>query len=138
MDSLGGGLGVLGFWLFVASFPIIGIWDAARKRESQHETLRRMIESGHPVDEELMNKILGSDKNLDKELKIAGLIVLGVAPGIAVMGWSISMVSPVWLMPLFGVAALVAFVGGGLWASGAYIERANEKDADSAAGRNRA
>ncbi len=34
------------------------IWYRVRKREAQHETLRRMIEKGQDVDQALMDKLL--------------------------------------------------------------------------------
>ena len=40
------GLGALGFWLFLAAVVVAGIWFDAKKRESQQETLRRVVESG--------------------------------------------------------------------------------------------
>ena len=46
--SVSEGLAALGFWTFIAAIIVAGIWDGIRKREAQHETLRRMIESGQP------------------------------------------------------------------------------------------
>ncbi len=54
----GAGLAALGFWLFIGLAVASGAWNSMRKRESQHETLRRIIESGQPVDEDLANKLL--------------------------------------------------------------------------------
>ena len=44
--SAAAGLGALGFWLFLAAVVVAGIWFDARKRESDQETLRRIVESG--------------------------------------------------------------------------------------------
>ena len=43
----------------------------------QHETLRRVIESGQPIDQTLMDRLLGGEKRVDRDLKVAGLIVMG-------------------------------------------------------------
>ena len=59
MDSCGAGLGAMGFWLFIAAAVLGGIWDGIKKRETQHETLRRMLASDQPIDEEMV------DKNVD-------------------------------------------------------------------------
>ena len=41
MESIGVGLGALGFWGFIAAVVVASYWDGIRKRESQHETIRR-------------------------------------------------------------------------------------------------
>ncbi|MDP6552171.1 MAG: hypothetical protein QF574_08280 [Arenicellales bacterium] len=81
--GIGAGLGAIAFWGFLAVCVAAGIWDSIRKREAQHETLRRLIESGQPIDQELMDRLLGRDKRLDRDLKAAGLITVFCAPGTA-------------------------------------------------------
>ena len=91
----GAGFAALGFWLFIATCVAAGIWDGIRKRDAQHETLRRAIESGQPMDKDLTDKLLsltGGSKDLDRDLKVGGLITLFVAPGLAIMGWFMSLV----------------------------------------------
>ena len=44
--SLGAGLAALAFWGFIASVVVAGIWYDIRKRDAQHETVRRIVESG--------------------------------------------------------------------------------------------
>lgn len=112
--DLGLGLAAMAFWAFIAACVVGGIWDSIRKREAQHETLRRMIESGQDVDQALMDKLLGTAKQVDRDLKIGGLIVVCVAPGLAALGIFVSQQNPDALFPLLGVAALVACVGIGL------------------------
>ncbi|HSG97314.1 MAG TPA: DUF6249 domain-containing protein [Woeseiaceae bacterium] len=119
------GLAAFGFWMFVAAATVGGIWDGIRKREAEHETLRRIIESGKEPDPEVVDQLLGHKKEPARDLKVAGLIVVFVAPGLAVMGFLIGEGS---FMPLLGVAALVAFVGIGLLTASKFLERANAKD----------
>ena len=123
------GLAAFGFWMFVAAAAVAGIWDGVRKREAEHETLRRIIEAGKQPDPETIDKLLGHKKEPARDLKVAGLIVSFVAPGLAVMGWFISFASKEALMPLLGVALLVAFVGAGLLTAAKFLERANRGDA---------
>ena len=52
------GLAAFGFWMFIAAAAVGGIWDGVRKRDAQHETLRRLIESGKQPDPELIDKVL--------------------------------------------------------------------------------
>jgi hypothetical protein len=122
------GLAAFGFWMFVAAAAVAGVWDGVRKREAEHETLRRMIESGKQPDSEMIDKLLGHKKEPSRDLKVAGLIVSFVAPGLAVMGVMISFANKDALMPLLGVALLVGFVGAGLLTAAKFLERANRKD----------
>jgi hypothetical protein len=122
------GLAALGFWLFVAAAAVGGIWDGVRKRDAEHETLRRLIESGREPDQELVDKLLGSRKQPARDLKVAGLIVIFVAPGLAVMGWVMSLGEKDVLMPLLGVAGLVAFVGIGLLTAARFLKRTAQQD----------
>ena len=123
------GLAAFGFWMFIAAAAVAGIWDGVRKREAEHETLRRMIESGKQPDPATIDKLLGHKKEPARDLKVGGLIVIFVAPGLAVMGWFISLVAEEALYPLLGVALLVGFVGAGLLTAARFLERANRDDA---------
>lgn len=123
MDALGTGLVALAFWGFIAAVVVGGIWYGLRERQAQYDTLARMIESGHTVDEALVDRVLGSDKQLDRNLKVGGLIVLFAAPGLAILGWFISKIAAEALYPLLGVAGLAAFVGVGLLVASKVAER---------------
>jgi len=135
MEGIGGGLTALAFWGFVASVVVAGIWSDIRKREAQHETMRRMIESGQPIDQALMDKLSGGDQHVDRDLKIAGLIILFIAPGLAGFGWFVSLLSEKWLFPMLGIAALTAFVGVGLLVASKFAERSYREAEASTANR---
>ena len=122
------GLAAFGFWMFIAAATVSGIWDGVRKRDAQHETLRRMIESGKDPDPQLIDQLIGTTKKPSRDLKVGGLIVIFVAPGLALMGWVISLQEKAALLPLLGVAGLVAFVGIGLLTAAGFLERANRED----------
>lgn len=123
------GLAAFGFWMFVAAAAVAGIWDGVRKREAEHETLRRMIESGKQPSPEMIDKLLGHKKEPARDLKVAGLITIFVAPGLALMGWLISFSADEAFFPLLGVSLLVACVGIGLLTASKFLERANRDDA---------
>ena len=133
--SLGAGLAALAFWGFIASVVVAGIWFDIRKREAQHETVRRLVESGQPINQELMDKLLAlsDDKSerLDRNLKIAGLIILPVAVGIAIFGLVLGTAFPQSQIPLLGAAALVACIGFGLLWVSKIVERWYSSDGDS-------
>ena len=128
MDGIGGGLAALAFWGFIASVVVAGIWYGLRERQAQYDTLSRMIESGQTIDEDIVEKILGGNDRVDVGLKIAGLIVIFIAPGIAVLAWFISQLSEPWLMPLLGAAALVAFIGVGLLVAAKFAEKSYREE----------
>jgi len=120
------GYGALGFWLFLAAIIVAGIWFDARKRESDQETLRRIVESGQRVDQAMLDKILKagtSNSRIDQDLKVGGLITLSVAPGLYLLGFFLSKVEPQMMDVMLGVSLLVGFVGIGLLAAGKMAER---------------
>lgn len=123
MQGIGEGLAALAFWGFIAAVVVAGVWYSIRERQAQHETLRRIIDSGKPLDPALVEQVLGGDRRLDRSLKIAGLIVIFAAPGLAIMAWFIGQLSAAALMPLLGAAGMVAFVGIGLLVAAKSAER---------------
>ena len=129
----GAGLGALGFWLFIAMIVVAGIWDNIRKREAQHETLRRAIESGQPLDDELVDKLLAitsGNKNLARDLKVSALILAFIAPGMALLGWFLSISGePELFMVLLGVGALIGAIAIGLAVAASAAERWHQEDA---------
>ena len=120
------GYGALGFWLFLAAVVVAGIWFDARKRESDQETLRRIVESGQRLDQAAIDKVLkaGSGSNrVDRDLKVGGLITLSVAPGLFILGYFLSRLEEQLMDVMLGVGLLVGFVGIGLLAAGRMSER---------------
>ena len=128
MDTGFIGLAALGFWLFVGAASVAGIWDGIRKREAEHETLRRIIESGKQPDQQLVDKLLGYNKEPERDLKVAGLIVIFVAPGLAALSWFISRINADALMPILGVSILVGFVGLGLLVAANFMKKSRQSD----------
>ena len=120
------GLGALGFWLFIAAIVVAGIWFDVRKRESQQETLRRVVESGQEIDPAIIDKILAAGKEvsrIDRDLRVAGLIVIFLSPGLAVFGWFLAKYQPAIMNVMLGVALLVGFIGIGLLVAAKVAER---------------
>ncbi len=125
---MGQGRSALTFWGFIAAVVVAGIWYGLRERQAQYETLSRIIDSGQPIDEAVVDRILGGGKRTEVGLKIGGLIVIFVAPGLAMLAWFVAQLSEAWLMPLLGAAALVGFVGIGLLVAARYVAGANRED----------
>lgn len=130
MDAAAG-LGAMGFWLFLAAIIVAGIWFDARKRESQQETLRRVVESGQQIDPAVLDKMIaasGGSENEGRDLKVAGLITLFVAPGIAILGWFLGEFEEKIFTVMLGVSALVGLVALGLYVAGSVCERWYRED----------
>jgi len=110
--GIGDGLAALAFWGFIAAIVVAGIWSSIRKRDAQHETVRRIIESGQQIDQEVFDKLLsvsdGSDARVDRGFKIAGMILMALAVGIAALGVFVGTQYGGYLGPLLGVAAVIA------------------------------
>ena len=131
MEALGGGLAVFAFWAFIASCVIGGIWYAIREKEAQHETLRRIIESGKDIDAEVIDRIMSDNRKSEVDLRVGGYITLAVAPGLAVLGWFLEMATgndKVFTIML-GVGGLVVFVAIGILVASRVVER-SRKSAD--------
>ena len=135
MEGLGVGLVAVAFWGFLAAVVVGGIWYGLRERQAQYDALSRAIESGQKVDDELIDRILGSNKNPDRDLKIAGLITLSAAPGLAILGWFIARIEEQVLFPLLGVAGLAACVGIGLLVAARVAARSKQNDPSQSADR---
>ena len=135
--GLGAGLAALGFWGFVAVAVLAGVWNGIRKREAQHETVRRLIESGQPIDQELLEKLslVSGDENRrpDREFYITGLWVLPVAAGMAIFAPILGRAEPDALFPLLGVSGLLACLGIGWLVAAKIVARWYAVDGDSEA-----
>lgn len=124
--SVGAGLAVLGFWLFIALVAVAGVWAENRKREARHQTLRRMIEHDKHLDKALMDKLLalsGGDGHLDRDLTVGGVVVLFAALGLAILGLFIGEAHGEWRLPILGIGAFVGCVGIGLLAASRLVRR---------------
>ena len=120
------GLGALGFWIFIGSIVVAGIWFDVRRRETQQETLRRVVESGRDLDPAIIDKILTAGRDvsrIDRDLKVSGLIVIFLAPGLAIFGWFLAKMRPEIMSVMLGVALLVGFIGIGLLVAAKVAER---------------
>ena len=136
--TLGAGLAALAFWGFLAVVVAAGIWYDIRKKESQQETIRRLFESGQPVDEKLMDKLMSQSgdkgERLDRAFKLTGVILLPAALGLAVLGLVVGMQSPEARLPLLGVSGLVACLGAGFLVASRMARRWYEGEDDSGYG----
>lgn len=130
--SLGAGLAALAFWGFLAAVVVAGIWYDIRKREAQQETIRRIVESGQPIDEKVMNRLLSADKagseRLDRVFALTAMIVLPAAFGLAFLALVLGQAYAEAVLPILGAAALVACVGLGFFIAARFARRWHDAD----------
>jgi len=125
------GLAALGFWLFLAAMVVAGIWSGARKRESQQETLRRVVESGQHLDVAVIDRMLGAsggNERPDRDLKVSGIIVMFVSPGLAILGWFLGRFNDKIFELMIGVGLMVLIIGIGLYVAGMMTKRWQQQD----------
>jgi len=125
------GIAALGFWMFIAAIVIAGIWSDIRKRESQQETLRRVVESGQRIDSALIDKMVGSaqgDSHADRDLKVGGTITMSVGPGLYLLGYFISGGAGETHRVFIGIALLVSVIGLGIYIAGMMSARWRQQD----------
>ena len=129
--GLGVGLVALSFWLFIAAVSVAGIWDGIKKREQEHETLRRVLESNRELDAETLSSLMalvGGNRQPGRDFKLTAMWVLPIAPGVAVLAYFISRVAEEAYYPLMGVAAILLIMGIGFWIAGTVAERWSQHD----------
>ena len=116
MGEVATGLGVLGFWLFIAAIIVTAIWSDSKRKESQQETLRRVVASGQDIDLEVIDRLIGKSDAAKqaRDLKVAGLITVSVGVGMLVFGGFLGTFDTTAMMAMIGVSALIACIGGGL------------------------
>ena len=130
MDATAG-LAGLGFWLFLAAMVVARIWSGARRRESQQETLRRVVESGQHLDVAVIDRMLGAsegNKRPDRDLKVSGIITMFVSPGLVILGWFLGRFNDKVFELMIGVAVLVFIVGIGIYVAGMMTKRWQQQD----------
>ena len=91
-----------------------------------------MVESGQEIDPAIIDKILAAGKELsrvDRDLRVSGLIVIFLSPGLAVFGWFLAKLRPEIMSVMLGVALLVGFIGIGLLVAAKVAERWYLEDA---------
>ncbi len=136
LSSVGAGLAAIAFWGFIGMCVIGGIWDNIKKRETKHETLRRLVESGQPINDELLTQLdmLSKDgpERFDRGLIITALWVLPVSVGLAAFAYVLGFVNDQAQVALFGVSALLAVMGIGCIIGGKAIAHWYEDENKSA------
>lgn len=136
MDQIHGGTdwGGFAFWLFIAACVLAGTWEKIRRNAEKHETLRIIIEKTGTVDEAKLKELFNSSASGDgstpgesyRGLRIAGVIVMGVAAGMAVLFLVVGRFGEMSHRAYVGSLAIslaIAFLGMALFFSSRYAQR---------------
>jgi len=103
----------IAFFAMIAAIVVGPSYLRSREREKLQETLRIAIEKGQPIPPEVIESMTQGARlppSPARDLR-RGIIWLGVAGGIAAMGFVIGFAEPDATYPMLGVAALPAFIG---------------------------
>ncbi len=132
--GIGAGLAAIAFWGFVAVAVVAGVWAGIRKRDAQHETVRRIVESGQPIDEQLLEKLSltadGGDRRADLDFRITGLWLLPVSVGLFAFALILGASVPEARAPMLGASALTGCLGIGYMIAGKLVGRWLRPDGD--------
>lgn len=117
----------IAFWVFVTIAAVAGIVSDYKRRKAAIEPLRLAIERGQALDPELVERLLGRDRQgepLDPELlQIGGIITTAAGTGVALLAIFLARVFPQWLLPIVGAGVLVICVGVGLIVAARVLRR---------------
>jgi hypothetical protein len=123
----------IAFWAFVAIATVAGVVSDYKKRKLALEPLRAAIERGQQLDPAVVERLMApaTDSGINPlHLRIAGLIVISAAVGIAILSLFLAHITPIALYPVMGGAILVLCIGVGLYlASVAVYRHADRKEA---------
>jgi hypothetical protein len=132
--GIGAGLAAIGFWGFIAACVVGGIWYDARKRESQQETVRRIVESGRELDPQVLDKLLmlsdGKENRPDLDMKLTALWIAPAAAGLVALGFVIGSFEPQARTPILGAAALAGVLSVGFWIASGIARKLYRGDED--------
>ena len=132
MGDWGIGLTGVAFWAFLAAAVIAEAWAKVKNRDADREMLRQLIESGKPIDQSLLDQVLEKrNERPDRGLTIGGIIVLALAPGMAIFGLIVGQ-GDAEMHPLIGVGGLLACLGVGLLVASVVARKSLEEDERSA------
>jgi hypothetical protein len=129
-----------GFWIFIASIIVAGIWQSARAKAEKHETLRRIVEKTGTVDEAKLKELFSEADSEESKpgyvyrgLRVWGTVVLFLGAGVAtffliaaglgkVLGATVMFNDINGLIAGLAASAGIAMLGLGLFVSSRFVE----------------
>lgn len=103
----------LGFFTMIAALVIVPRYLKSLERQKLQDTLRAAVERGQPIPPEVVEAMTLDARpkpSPERDLRV-GVIWLGAALGLAVLGLVVGVDEPDATYPMLGVAAFPAFIG---------------------------
>lgn len=105
----------IALFAMIAAIVIVPKYLQSQERQKLQDTLRAAIEKGQPLPPEVISAMTSDVKvrpkpSPQRDLRV-GVVWMGVAVGLAAMGFAISFEDADVLYPMLGVAAFPGFIG---------------------------
>ena len=118
-DSLAAAVAAASFWMFIAVAVVASAVSRVLRHRETQKTIRQAIEKGQAVDAEALDRLLqlgAPPKGPPPRgvLLFAGIMLLAIGGGLALIGVFASMTNPAQLYQGLGAGALVGMLGAGL------------------------
>ncbi|NGM48147.1 hypothetical protein G5B46_00850 [Caulobacter sp. 602-2] len=105
----------LGFFAMIAAIVLVPVWLRARNKQEMQATVRTAIEKGQALPPELVDAMTKDIKPPKESTAVrdirAGVILIAVGAGLAVMGLILGQSHDEAFHPLLGAAAIPALIG---------------------------
>jgi hypothetical protein len=105
----------LGFFAMVAAIVLVPVWLRSRNKQEMQATVRTAIEKGQALPPELVDAMTKDIKPPKESTAVrdirAGVILIAVGAGLAVMGLILGQRHDEAFHPLLGAAAIPALIG---------------------------
>ena len=112
-------IGAASFWIFIAIIVVAGVSSGFFRHRETQKTIRQAMESGQTLSPETLDRLLQSNRPPPpnrRGLMAGGIMLLALAGGMCLIGWSVAEQThnPSMLFPGLGAGALIAMLGIGL------------------------
>ena len=121
-------IGAAAFWMFIAIVVAASVAGSAFRHRETQKTIRQAIDKGQTLDADTLERLLQSGrpqspkpKDARRGFMVGGIMLLALAGGMALIGWSESMTNPGGLYQGLGVGGLLGLLGVGLLVAGMTI-----------------
>ena len=114
-------MGAAVFWAMVGVSALSVIWSSHLNRREIERTVRLAIESGLVLDAEMVRRLKGKSERSPAHMIIGGAVLLALALGVSIFAFAASVEDTDALLPVLGVAAILALPGAALIAGGLWL-----------------
>lgn len=116
-------LGASIFWIVVGLIVLSLIWTSFLRGRDTERTIRLAIEKGHVLDASTIQELKSRSEQTPAHLVIGGVILLALALGAVVFAFAAAHEDTDVLLPILGIAAMLALTAISLLACGLWLMR---------------